>query len=120
MGTEHDEQAQDDDFPPEEPLPEEITDQVQADPATVTVTETEAEPAMEDVPVTETPAPLTPETTRSDTQVDTLDISKSEGERYWEQQTAGQKGGGISTPHTTRRKNDLRSVVSKTIRKLWA
>ena len=101
------EPARDDDFPAEEPLPEEVT-------------AVEAEPVIEDVPVTETPTPLIPETTPSDIQVNTPDTSKSEGERYWEQQTAGQKSGEVSTPHTARRKNDLRSVVSKTIRKLWA
>jgi len=116
------EPARDDDFPPEEPQPEEITDQAQADSAapTVTETETEAEPSMEDVPVTETLVPSIPEATSPDTQSNSSDTAKSEGERYWEQQTAGQKRGGISTPHTARRKNDLRSVVSKTIRKLWA
>ena len=102
------EPALEDDFPPEEPMEEEIM-------------ETEAEPIVEDVPVTETPTPSIPEATPSDSQADTLDTSKSEGERYWEQQTAEQQTrAGKSTPHTARRKNDLRSVVSNTIRKLWA
>ena len=82
------EPARDDDFPPEEPKPEEVTDQTQADSATVTVTETAAEPVIEDIPVAETPTPLTQEETRAETQTDTIDTSKNEGKLYWEQQAA--------------------------------
>ena len=119
------EPAQDDDFPPEEPLPEEITDQVQADPATVTVTETAAEPVIEaieiieDVAVAETPAPLTPEEPRSDTQADTIDTSKSEGELYWEQQAAREIPKKKTPSSTVRRKKGLKTVLIKTVRKLW-
>ena len=119
------EPAQDDDFPPEEPLPEEITDQDQTDPATVTVTETAAEPIIEaieiigDVAVAETPAPLTPEEPRSDTQADTIDTSKSEGELYWEQQAAREIPKKKTPSSTVHRKKGLKTVLIKTVRKLW-
>ena len=119
------EPAQDNDFPPEEPQPEEITDQVQADPAPVTVTETAAEPVIEaieiieDVAVAETPVPLTPEGIRSETQADTIDTPKSEGELYWEQRAAREIPKKKDPSSTVHRKKGLKTVLIKTVRKLW-
>jgi len=122
-------QAQDDDFPVEEPEPVASARAVQDTSVSEPHTEAAEEPGKmdeEEHPVVqqrstaEPSIPLTAETSSAEVQADDTVTSKSEGDLYWEQQLASETAPKNKLASRQAPKRSVKAGFFKTVRKLWA